>query len=291
MNTPRFTIIIPTCRRNESLAQCLDALAPGVQTLPAAEYEVIVSDDGPPDGNACAMVATRYPAVRWVQGPRRGPAANRNFGASHAHGAWLAFTDDDCLPQPGWLSAFASRLAVDPAGCRVLEGRTDPGVAKIGPFEQAPANADGGLLWSCNFAVERAFFEAMGGFDAGFPYPHLEDVDFRLRLDDAKERYLFVREACVLHPPRPVGGALKWVRGQESSFYLARKRGVSLAAVGFGFGTYARACLHAFRAASGAGEFARLVWRIIKEVVLMCFYLPRFARKYQQPGPLTGSPN
>ena len=280
MNTPRFTVVIPTCRRNESLARCLDALAAGAQTLPGDQYQVIVSDDGPPEGNACSLVATRYPSVRWVQGPRRGPAANRNLGASHARGAWLVFTDDDCLPQPGWLSAFADCLDAGPQGCRVLEGHTASGVAKLEPFEQAPVNTEGGLLWSCNFAIERTLFEQMGGFDAGFPYPHLEDVDFRLRLEDARERYLFVRDARVIHPPRPFGGALNWARGQESSFYLARKRGVPLSAVNFGIGGYARACVHGFRAAGGVGNSFRLAWRIIKEVTLLCFYLPRFARKY-----------
>lgn len=284
LNSPRFTVVIPTCRRDESLARCLDLLVPGAQTLPAAEYEVIVTDDGPPDGNARLMVEARYPSVRWVQGPRLGPAANRNFGASHARGTWLVFTDDDCLPQPGWLSAFANRLDAGTDHCRVLEGRTDAGVAKIGPFEQAPANTLGGLLWSCNIAVERSLFDEMGGFDAGFPYPHLEDVDFRLRLDDAGERYLFVREACIIHPPRPVVGALKWARSQESAFYLARKRGSTVAAGGFGFGGYARLCLHAFRAASGVGECVRLAWRILREVALLCVYLPRFAKKYGHPG-------
>ena len=166
----------------------------------------------------------------------------------------------------------------------MLEGHTASGVAKMGPFEQAPNNTEGGLLWSCNFAIDRTLFVQMGGFDAGFPYPHLEDVDFRLRLDDAAERYLFVRDACVIHPPRPVVGALSWARGQESSFYLARKRGVSLSAVNFGVGGYARGCLHAFRAAGGIKNVLRLGWRIVKEVALMCFYLPRFARKYGRSG-------
>ena len=155
-----------------------------MQTLPVGRFEVIVSDDGPPGANAQALVADRYPGVRWFQGPRRGPAANRNFGASHATTPWLVFTDDDCLPQSGWLAAFAE--SVD-SNCRVLEGRTDSGVERLGPFEQVPGNDKGGLLWSCNLAVERALFEQMGGFDAGFPYPHLEDVDFRLRLDDVGE--------------------------------------------------------------------------------------------------------
>ena len=284
MKAPRFSVVIPTCRRNDSLARCLDKLAAGAQTFLPGEYEVIVSDDGPANSNARTLVESRYPNVRWVQGPRRGPAANRNFGASHARAGWLVFTDDDCLPQPGWLAAFATRLDAGVPGCRVLEGRTDSGVAVIGPFEQAPVNMDGGLLWSCNFAIERTLFEAMGGFDAGFPYPHLEDVDLRLRLDDAGERYSFVPEAGVVHPPRPVGGALNWVRGQESSFYLARKRRVPLAAVNFGVGGYVRGCVRAFRTARGAGNILRLVWRIVREVSLMCFYLPRFARKYRHPG-------
>lgn len=284
MNSPRFSVVIPTCRRNESLARCLDALAPGAQSLQAGEYEVIVSDDGPPDNNARALVESRYPGTRWVQGPRRGPAANRNCGASHARAGWLVFTDDDCLPQPGWLAAFADRLDAGVGECRVLEGLTVSGVKAIGPFEQAPVNTEGGLLWSCNFAIERTLFDRMGGFDAGFPYPHLEDVDLRLRLDDAGEHYPFVRDACVIHPPRPVGGALSWARGQESSFYLARKRGVPLSAVNFGVSGYLRICARAFRTVRGGGNIVRLAWRILKEVACMCFYLPGFLRKYRQPG-------
>ena len=280
MSTPRLTVIIPTCRRNDLLARCLDCLVPGAQTLSAGSYEIIVSDDGPPEANARSLVEGRYPGVRWYQGPRRGPAANRNLGASHAVTPWLVFTDDDCLPQPGWLAAFCERI--EDAGCRVLEGRTESGVERFGPFEQVPGNDKGGLLWSCNLAVERALFERMGGFDAGFPYPHLEDVDFRLRLDDAGEKYRFVPEARIVHPPRPVGPVRKWVRAQESSFYLARKRGVSLAAVNFGAGTYLRSCLQAFRAARGAGEYARLGWRVAREVTLLGVYLPRLAWKYRR---------
>ena len=46
MTTEFFSVVIPTCHRNDLLARCLDRLAPGAQTLPAARYEVIVSDDG-----------------------------------------------------------------------------------------------------------------------------------------------------------------------------------------------------------------------------------------------------
>ena len=264
------------------MERCLDRLAPGAQALLATEYKVIVSDDGPPAGNARALIEGRYPDVRWLQGPRRGPAANRNFGASHATTPWLVFTDDDCLPQPDWLAAFARQIDAGAGGCRVLEGRTDSGVERMSPFEQAPGNDTGGLLWSCNLAVERALFEQIGGFDAGFPYPHLEDVDFRLRLDDAGEPYHFVPEAVIIHPPRPVGGVLGWARGQESSFYLARKRGVPLSEVNVTALNYLRACRQTFRAARGVGEFVWVGWRIMEEAALMAVYMPWFAWKYRR---------
>ena len=52
------------------------------------------------------MVNEEFPMVRWNEGPRRGPAANRNFGARVADGEWLIFLDDDCNPRPGFLAAY-----------------------------------------------------------------------------------------------------------------------------------------------------------------------------------------
>ena len=72
----RLSIVIPTCHRNESLGRCLDALAPGVQTLEAKLYEVIVTDDGIAT-SAEEMVKSKYSWAEWFEGPKRGPAANR----------------------------------------------------------------------------------------------------------------------------------------------------------------------------------------------------------------------
>ena len=278
---PRFSVVIPTCRRNESLARCLHQIIGGPQLLPVDQFEVIVTDDGPADNSAAEMVRRDFPTVRWVEGPRRGPAANRNHGAASARAPWLAFTDDDCLPQSTWLSGFARRLDEGVGDSLVLEGRTtDAGIKDPGPFYMAPDNEKGGLLWSCNLAIERRFFEDLGGFDEQFPFPHLEDVDLRLRLDDAGHRYLFVPEARVDHPPRPVGSALRWVQTQESAYYLARKRGVPVARFGVSASTYLRACGRGFRGCRNLGEALRMGLRIVAEIVLLACYLPRWTRKY-----------
>jgi len=50
----------------------------------------------------------------YVGEPRRGVAYARNRGVEVARGEILAFTDDDCVPEPGWLRAMAERFASDP---------------------------------------------------------------------------------------------------------------------------------------------------------------------------------
>ncbi len=195
----KFSVIIPTCHRNDDLARCLERLAPGAQTLEAENYEVIVTDDGR-TSTAERMVREQFPWARWVQGPRRGPAANRNNGARQAGGEWLVFTDDDCLPVPAFLSSYM--VATTSSSVSVLEGKTSPVGIRQRTDMECPANENGGYLWSCNMAVRKDLFEKMEGFDTGFPGPALEDVDFRTRLKKAGHLFVFVPNALVLHPWR-----------------------------------------------------------------------------------------
>jgi GT2 family glycosyltransferase len=193
---PRFSVVIPTRHRNELLAQCLDRLAPGKQTMDASEYEVLVTDDGM-TSTAEDLVQRDYPWVRWVAGPRRGPAANRNHAARLVRGQWIVFTDDDCLPARDWLEAY--RSAIEP-GIDVYEGKTTS--APLGLLEEAPVNLTGGCLWSCNFAIPAEVFQVVGGFDESFKYATCEDIDLHGRLRRAGYGFKFVEGAIVEHPPR-----------------------------------------------------------------------------------------
>jgi GT2 family glycosyltransferase len=215
--TPFFSVIIPTCHRNDLLAKCLDCLAPGKQTggdcsgnrrqksevrnpisdPPSFTYEVIVTDDGS-KSTAREMIEKNYPWARWIEGPRRGPAANRNNGAKHAQGEWLVFTDDDCLPDSAFLSSFwAAAMENDDS---VLEGKTSPTGVRTRVDMECPVNETGGYLWSCNMAIHKNLFFELDGFDAHFPGPAMEDVDFRTRLLKAGKTFKFIPSALVLHP-------------------------------------------------------------------------------------------
>ena len=62
------------------------------------------SDDGSPDDTAGTL--SRYPEVRLINQTNAGPAAARNRGALDATGSIILFTDDDCVPTPGWIDAM-----------------------------------------------------------------------------------------------------------------------------------------------------------------------------------------
>src|SRR5208337_3741588 len=93
---PKVSVVIPTCNRLDLLARCLDSLDPKQQGVASDRYEIVVTDDAH-EKPAENLIETSYPAVHWVQGPARGPAANRNCGAKASRGEWVAFIDDDCV--------------------------------------------------------------------------------------------------------------------------------------------------------------------------------------------------
>lgn len=194
----RFSVVIPTSHRNGLLARCLARLAPGAQTIAASDYEVIVTDDGQ-QTTAEAMIRQQFPWARWVAGPGRGPAANRNNGARHARGEWIAFIDDDCLPEPGWLAAF--RDAADAGGADVLEGRTTCAEGIRSVLDEAPVNLAGGGFPSCNLMVRRDTFERLGRFDEDFPF-WCEDQYFHTVVRRSGVGCRFVPGATVDHPRR-----------------------------------------------------------------------------------------
>jgi GT2 family glycosyltransferase len=106
MKTADLTVAVATLDRPQGLARCLEALALGT-VQPA---EVIVVDQGE---GAAAVIETfreRLP-VRHLRQERRGLAASRNLALAEACQPVLAVTDDDCVPDTGWVAALDEALS------------------------------------------------------------------------------------------------------------------------------------------------------------------------------------
>lgn len=217
INSPNLSVVIATFNRQQELRMCLAKLGPNTQEIGSENYEVIVSDDG----DLPEAIYKEFDWVKFIKGPKKGPAANRNNGASIARGDLIVFTDDDCIPDKKWLLAFRDAGLENP-DYKVLEGRiyVDRKRCSLGEF--SPVNENGGALWSANFAIERELFNSIGGFDERFPYAAMEDIELHTRLTKYGERILFVRDAAVCHPWRARGGWARCRRHRDSlSIYLS----------------------------------------------------------------------
>ena len=197
MTTPAFSVVVPTCDRSPALAELLERLRPERLSMSPDSYELIVTDDGV-TGASAELVRARFPSVRFYAGPRRGPAANRNYGASRATGAWLVFVDDDCQPTEGWLRAIAAEVAARPLD--VVEGRIVAPDKTTSLFRRDVENLHGDCFWSANLAVRREFFERIGGFDEDFLQAGGEDLELAHRFRTCGARTSFCHDAVVNHP-------------------------------------------------------------------------------------------
>lgn len=196
-----LTIIIPTYNRNDLLGNCLDCLQPKIQQLNHGDYEVIVSDDSEKH-SAKEFLSANYQWVKWIAGPQKGPAANRNNGAKNANGKWLVFIDDDCMPDKNLLKTYQNAILHYPK-ISVFEGCIKADREKMSFAEEAPVNETGGYLWSCNFMIDKkVFLDEFEGFDENFPYAALEDVDLEYRIDKSGLKKVFLKDALVIHPWR-----------------------------------------------------------------------------------------
>jgi glycosyltransferase involved in cell wall biosynthesis len=128
---PLISVVIPTFQRPQMLAAALRALVP---QLASADAEVVVVDNCP-DASARGQVAALTEsglALRYHHEPRRGVAHARNAGVLMARGAYIAFLDDDEVPDPGWLEGFVEHAG---SGVTVAFGRIRPRYETVPPPE------------------------------------------------------------------------------------------------------------------------------------------------------------
>ncbi len=172
----------------------------------APPFEVILVDDGSPDDTwetIERLAATSRPPLRGVRMPRQsGPAAARNAGWRAADGPLVAFTDDDCVPQPDWLATLAAAL-VD---ADIAQGCTQPDPAQqhlLGPFARTmDVRSETGYYQTCNVGYRRSVLETVNGFDDDLRQAG-EDIELATRAIRAGATTAFCEQAVVFHDVRP----------------------------------------------------------------------------------------
>lgn len=211
---PAVSVVIPTHSRPQLLQRCLEALV--AQDFDPAAYEIVVIDDAHSEATRRQIesFARRHGGGREIRYRRpppgtRGPAAARNAGWLAARSEIVAFTDDDTIPTPNWLSVGVAAMR--------------PGVAAawgdvVVPLPEHPTDAerntaglDGAEFVTANCFVRRTALAMTGGFDERFTRPWREDSDLYFTLLENSWTVVSAPAAIVVHPARtaPPGTCLK----------------------------------------------------------------------------------
>ena len=198
-----ISIVIPSYGRPERLRACLAALA----EQDGGPYETIVVDDGSPQPltPVCAEFGDWVKPVRQVNS---GPAAARNKGVANALGDFVCFTDDDCLPAPGWVRALFAAQDGNPAklvGGRVVNAlldnvysETSQAISDYLYASHQPSSGDA-FFTTNNMGCARGNFLELGGFDETFRLPAGEDREFGERWGKHVGPLVFADNAVVKH--------------------------------------------------------------------------------------------
>ncbi|MCZ2846622.1 HAD-IIIA family hydrolase [Modestobacter sp. VKM Ac-2978] len=199
------TVVVPTIGR-PSLDALLDALADAAGPRPA---EIVLVDDRP-TGEPLRPERPGLPPVRVVRTGGGGPAVARNLGWRTAGTEWIAFLDDDVVPDPDWYARLAEDLAALPADAAGTQGRVRvplPADRRPTDWERGTAGLATSSWITADLAYRRSALAAVGGFDERFPRAFREDSDLALRVMDTGST-LTRGERWITHPVRP---ADRWV--------------------------------------------------------------------------------
>lgn len=230
--SPRLSVVIPAYNNGDSLDLVLEAL--GRQTLPAEEFEVIVSDDGStvPLAPVVDKHAGRINVTCVRSEVNQGRSANRNAGAARATTPVLLMIDADSVPGPELVARHlefhtaragrpgvlcGQRMELDWAGTDALrrgrpitEAMTDKYRCDnrypfhlLEPYQEDFRQAPWALGYSHNISIDRATFEAVRGFDEAMVRWGFEDLEFCYRVFQHHGRSLDLfaldPEAVVYH--------------------------------------------------------------------------------------------
>jgi cellulose synthase/poly-beta-1,6-N-acetylglucosamine synthase-like glycosyltransferase len=226
---------------------------PTLAALTRQEYRafsVLILDQSGDDATETAVLPFVKADQRFAyrRSATRGLSRARNAVVAVADGDILAFTDDDCMPAPDWLSTLV----------RYFRAYPDAGQVS-GAVDAAPIHKAEGFVPTCvlsevrhitstrQFGHERSMgantayrlkvVHHTGGFDpllgAGTPFPYCEDRDMTFRVLKRGYSVLDVPDARVTHfgvrpwtalarERRAIGLALgawhaKWVRLGDSA--------------------------------------------------------------------------
>jgi glucosyl-dolichyl phosphate glucuronosyltransferase len=124
-----LTVCVCTHDRPRYVRDCLEGLRQ--QTAPRESFAVLLVDSGSPEPARTALqeLAQKYPGAMLIRVDEPGVSAARNAGATAAVTDYIAYIDDDAVPDVSWVATILEALGQPSTSGRrlaVLGGRILP---------------------------------------------------------------------------------------------------------------------------------------------------------------------
>jgi glycosyltransferase involved in cell wall biosynthesis len=199
---PEVSVVVPSHERGTRLRWLLNALEE--QTLPRSQWELVVVFDSTDDTEELVRShpLSRERFVRLE--PGTGTASvQRNAGWQAARSDLIAFTDDDCRPEPTWLERLLEAARANPGAIVQGATRPDPFEAEVMKWAPRPRSIEendppGPHAQTCNILYPRAALAAVDGFDESIRTAG-EDLDLAARVRAGGAAYVGAPDAVVYH--------------------------------------------------------------------------------------------
>jgi len=204
------SVCIPTCRRPQLLIDCLNGVL--LQETVGFRIEVVVVDNDPRCSARAAFEEWSGQTAldtRYVSEPRPNIALARNAALTHARGDWIAFVDDDEVPERRWIESLlrcAEACQADGVLGPVLprfippapQWLMDSGLCSRKNFPTGTPLTDSRQMRTGNVLLHRRLFDAEPApFDPRFGLTGGEDAVFFRRKLEQGGRFVWCDEARV----------------------------------------------------------------------------------------------
>ena len=209
------SVVTVTYGTGPIVLECLAALA---ATLAGVDAEVIVVDQPPPRSRdralpTAARLRLATAGVRLVVTDRNyGFGGGNTVGVAHAKAPHVVLLNPDAVVRPGWLEplvaalddpavGIAAPVLLNPDGSFQEAGQTLNRKGGTAPITERPSTPVTEVTYASAacWALRRAEYEQLGGFDPRYHPAYFEDVDLALRYARRELRSVVVAASEVVH--------------------------------------------------------------------------------------------
>ncbi len=210
MNTPYFSIIVPTFNRPDEVDELMFSLT----RQSFREFELILAD-GTPDESLVKVIDKYREAlpILHLHRPRLGISDSRNLGCEHAKGQYFIFLDSDCVLPTNYLENLKASLIKN--GFDAFGG-PDSADDSFTPLQKAISYSMTSMLTTggirgrkkhvgqfhprgFNMGISREVFEKTNGYSS---LKCAEDIEFSIRIINMGFKTGLIPEAYVYHKRR-----------------------------------------------------------------------------------------